>query len=111
MEGLENVSRLENAVVFASLGIRIFPETPIYQRAIDEGVITKDKSLLNPVFYFSPEVTPESLNNAILKSFASRMDRIYPWEKKSMKIIKAFHDQGYRGPVWDFLLKNWENGK
>lgn len=111
MEGLENISRLEKAVVFASLGIRIFPGTHIHRKALDEGFITKGRSLLNPVFYFSPEITPEFLNDAILKSFKYRMDRVYPWEKKSMKIIKAFHDQGYRGPVWDFILRNWENGK
>lgn len=111
MKGLENISKLEKAVVFASLGIRIFPGTHIHRKAIDEGFITEGRSLLSPIFYFSPDITPEFLNDAILKSFGSRMDRVYPWEKKSMRIIKAFHDQGYRGPVWDFLLRNWENKK
>ncbi|NCU33371.1 MAG: hypothetical protein EOM23_10700 [Candidatus Moranbacteria bacterium] len=105
------ISKLEKAVVFASLGIRIFPGTHIHRKAIDEGFVTEDRSLLSPVFYFSPDITPEFMNDAILKSFDSRMDRVYPWEKKSMRIIKAFHDQGYRGPVWDFLLRNWENKK
>ncbi|MFO7560788.1 MAG: radical SAM protein [Desulfobacterales bacterium] len=42
--------------VFASLGIRIYPDAPIYNIALQEGVITDRTNLLEPVFYISEKL-------------------------------------------------------
>lgn len=102
-QGLFNLDRLENCVVFASTGVRVIPGTPIHGRAVKEGMLSSDKDLLEPFFYFSEGVTSDYLDQAIKNSFGSRMDRVYPFEKDAEK-VRAFHKLGYRGPLWDMLL-------
>jgi radical SAM superfamily enzyme YgiQ (UPF0313 family) len=102
-EGLANIARLENCVVFAATGIRVIPGTPMHQRALKEGAVSAEDNLLEPVFYFSPDVTAEYLDTTISGSFSARADRIYPIESNS-EMATAFHKRGYRGPVWDLLI-------
>lgn len=102
-EGLANIARLGTCVVFAATGVRVIPGTPIYLRAVKEGVVSSKDTLLEPLFYFSADITAEYLDKAIAKSFGSRIDRVYPMDRESER-AKAFHKMGYRGPVWDLLL-------
>lgn len=104
LQGLENINHLENCVVFASLGVRIFPHTAMYERALQENVITRETDLLEPVFYFSKDIRAAWIHEALLKSFAGREDRIYP-DGQLLDKTSAFHLLGYRGPVWDYILK------
>lgn len=103
LEGLANLERLENCVVFAATGIRVFPETPVHKRAIKEGAMSTENDLLEPWFYFSPGVSFDYLDREIRRSFGSRIDRVYPTDRDIGK-IKALHGAGHRGPVWDLLL-------
>ncbi|PHR30238.1 MAG: B12-binding domain-containing radical SAM protein [Desulfotalea sp.] len=103
-EGLANIERLDNSVVFAFAGIRVFPDTAIHERAIADGIITADRSLLDPVFYYSPKISREKIVSAIRSSFASRMDRIYPCHEFEGRIA-SLHKMGFVGPLWDLTLK------
>ena len=47
--------------VFASLGIRIYRDAPIYDVAIREGLITPETNLLQPVFYISPRLGEDAM--------------------------------------------------
>ncbi len=47
--------------VFASLGIRIYPDAPIYDIALKEGVITDQTNLLEPVFYISERLGEDAI--------------------------------------------------
>ena len=106
-EGLLNIDGLKDSVVFGSIGVRIFPHTNLYERALAEKTINKDTNLLEPVFYFSQDVDHEWMDQQILESFYGRADRIYPGGLEADK-TSAFHLFGYRGPVWDYILKKGE---
>jgi radical SAM superfamily enzyme YgiQ (UPF0313 family) len=41
-----------------TVGIRIYPDTPLARRAVDEGTITANDSLLVPRFYLAPDLEP-----------------------------------------------------
>ena len=101
--GLANIERLERCVVFAFNGIRILPKTPLYTLAMNQGIISGGDNLLNPVFYFSPDISREMVHENVRQSFGSRPDRVYPPGKDTDK-VRAFHRLGYRGPIWDLLL-------
>ena len=107
-EGLSNINRLDNCVVFASTGVRVIPGTPIHKRGVMEGMVSSSEDLIEPFFYFSREVTVAYLDKAIRRSFSNRMDRVYPFEKDLEK-VRAFHRLGYRGPIWDMLLGKRNN--
>ncbi len=47
--------------VFASLGIRIYPDAPIYQTALQEGRLSVQEELLQPVYYLSTALEADAL--------------------------------------------------
>jgi hypothetical protein len=102
-EGLANIERLERCVVLAYCGVRILPGTHVRDVAVAEGTIAADDELLDAKFYLSPGVTMEGLDKALTESFGSRIDRIWPPDRDLDK-VRAFHQMGYRGPIWDLLL-------
>lgn len=103
-EGLANLEMLEKCVIFAFVGIRILPQTGIHARAIADGIVKKEDSLLHPVFYFSPHISQAMLDQEIRKSFSGQMNRVYPCHEFEGRVI-ALHEMGYVGPLWDFILK------
>ncbi len=102
-EGLKNISKLPTSVVFSYAGIRIFPGTGLHKRALADGIITRDQSLLQPVFYFSPHVSKHFLDTELQKSFKGRMDRIFLYDNME-QTVKTLHQMGHDGPVWDGLI-------
>ena len=104
LEGLENIDRLPVSVVFAYLGIRIFPGTHLQRRGLDEGLIRPDQSLLRPAYYFSPQVTSDFMETRLSRSFANRMDRIFLYDKVA-ESITMLHQMGLDGPGWDGLIR------
>jgi len=103
-EGLYNLQQLEHTVVFAFSGIRILPDTPIFNLALREGLVAHDTSLREPTYYFSPMVDAAVMNDTIAASFRGRRDRIFPPEEgqKRLSIMQRF---GYRGLLWDTLIR------
>jgi radical SAM superfamily enzyme YgiQ (UPF0313 family) len=101
-EGLKNVECLAETVVFAFAGIRILPHTAIHRRAIADGVIGRDRSLLTPAYYFSPAIEPTRLDATLRAAWANRVDRIYPCSEVQGR-IDFLHGQGYVGPLWDLM--------
>jgi hypothetical protein len=107
-EGLENISRLQNTVVFACAGVRVIPRTLVHQLALAQGQVKAEDPLLDPKYYFAPGIDPQRMHAQLLEGFAGRKDRIYPPTQDLAK-IEAFHALGYRGPVWDMLLGRRES--
>lgn len=103
-EGLSNIESLDGCVVFGSIGVRLFPHTKIYERALEEKIITSETNLVEPTFYFSQNVDNKWMHQRILKSFERRTDRVYPSGMDADR-TGAFHLFGHRGPVWDYILK------
>jgi len=108
--GLDNVAKLDRCVIFASIGVRVFPATPIYNRLTAENPLFPGRDLLEPFFHFSPDVRPDRLHDRLLASFADRRDRIYPGGGESER-TGAFHRMGYRGPLWDLILRERPAGR
>jgi hypothetical protein len=109
-EGLKNIQRLEKCVVFAFCGIRLHPDTEIYTRALREGILSAKDSLLKPVYYFSPNLDLEGMNQRITIAFRGRRDRIFP-PSEGLVRMATMNRFGYRGLLWDKLVsfKNRKN--
>ena len=98
-EALRNMELLKNAFVMAFSGIRILPGTALHGRAIEEGILTGTDSLLRPIFYFSPGMDRESINDAIRKAFGKRKNRIFPPAEGYMRLraLRLFGLHGFYG--------------
>jgi lipid biosynthesis B12-binding/radical SAM protein len=103
-EGLANLNRLEKCIVFPFAGIRLLPGTSLASRAVAEGVIPADQSLLEPIFYFSPGLQGIDLNRELTAAFSGRLDRIYP-VSTIIDHLAMLHRMGHVGPLWDYLLR------
>ena len=78
LEGINNISRLEQVPSFVFMGIRILPNTPIEAIARREGVISDDHNLLYPTFYFSPAVPKEQMYNTLEAGFKNVKHVVFP---------------------------------
>ena len=102
-EGLANLARLEHTVVFAFSGIRLLSKSPLHARAIREGLVTADQSLLHPLYYFAPGLDREGMNATIEQAFHGCRDRIFP-PSEGQKRMQVMQDFGFRGLLWDKLI-------
>ena len=57
-QSLAFADSLELDALRTTVGIRIYPDTPLAQRAFEEGVITPGDDLLRPRFYLAPGLKP-----------------------------------------------------
>ena len=87
--------------IIAMTGIRIFPGTPLFHRALAEGVITAETSLLEPVFYISPLVG-ERLGPLVTGEALKRRNWIVPGLEINMSdsMLEVLRHFRGRGPLW-----------
>jgi radical SAM superfamily enzyme YgiQ (UPF0313 family) len=103
-EGFENSRRLEGAIVMAVVGMRIYPGTALFQRAVAEGQVEKTANLLNPVYYVSRELDREEIFRR-LQQFA----RLCPnWivgdpSPAYASLVERLRRRGVIGPLWSYL--------
>jgi lipid biosynthesis B12-binding/radical SAM protein len=102
-EGLDNLLLLKGCVIFGFSGIRILPGTILHQRAIDEGFVKKEDSLLKTAFYFSPEIDIDSMNDAILNAFKRQRYWMFP-PSAANEMQRRMEDFGFKGPQWHRIL-------
>ena len=43
--------------IICTIGLRIYPRTRLAQTALEEGMVTPETDLSEPVFYYSPHIT------------------------------------------------------
>ncbi len=103
-QGIDNLNGLDNCVVFPFSGIRLYKGTPLYSQAKKEGIVEPETSLLKPLYYFSPKIDPDAMNESLIKGFSGRRDRVFPPSdgQDRMNVLRRF---GYRGLLWDTLIK------
>lgn len=102
-QGLANLERLRQTVIFAYIGIRILPGTGIHKRALEDGLIFLETDLVAPLFFYSQKVTRESIDNRLRQSFGRRKDRVFPVSERE-HLIAMLHQMGHIGPLWDLLI-------
>jgi radical SAM superfamily enzyme YgiQ (UPF0313 family) len=91
-------------VAFFNVGIRIYPGTELESIARQQGVLSRPpEEMLAPLFYLSPEVDADWLNQELKKSMKSQMNFIN-MATMGHSILPAVHRIshaiGLRPPLW-----------
>ncbi len=91
--------------VLAFLGIRIYPNTPLYGIAVAEGMIAEGDDLLAPRFYLSPGIEAGALQTAIRSHAEARPNWVVPGLgiRSDPALLAALRRNGHRGPLWTLL--------
>jgi radical SAM superfamily enzyme YgiQ (UPF0313 family) len=103
-QSFENSQRLAGATILAVVGMRIYPGTPLFERALGEGRISRDTDLLTPAYYLAPDLTAESVF-AQLEEFA----RLSPsWivgdpPPAYINLVRRLRGRGVVGPLWGYF--------
>jgi radical SAM superfamily enzyme YgiQ (UPF0313 family) len=100
----QNSLRLEGAVMMAVVGMRIYPGTPLFKRAVAEGRLAAEADLLQPAYYLAPGLTREGVFGQ-LNEFSRRspnwitgdLDPAYE------KLVIRLRQRGVAGPLWSYF--------
>lgn len=107
-ETFSHSAELTNTVIFPYIGMRIYPQTELFERALQEGRISGRESLLNPVYYVSDQIKIDTIKP---RALATGTKWIFP-DDASEEMILRFRAKKRRGPLWEYFkyLNRNENG-
>lgn len=106
LESFALMDEVEPTAVIAMTGIRVFPGTPLYGRAVAEGAVPADKALLEPIFYISPEIR-EGLCDLVTAEAMERRNWVAPGLEINMSdpLLEAMRHFPVRGPLWKMIRR------
>lgn len=104
LESFALMDELEPTAVITMTGIRIYPHTALHRTAIDEGVIQESTSLLEPVFYISPQIR-DCFAELITSEAMKRRNWIAPGLEvnASSAMLDAIRMFKVKGPLWKMI--------
>lgn len=105
-ETMNRMEELGKAAFFLLCGVRIFPHTPLYDLAVEDGQIRPDQNLLSPVFYRSKDVTTEAIIDRVQKQARGRINWVYgDGGEETERVVTRMYARGRTGPLWELLLR------
>ncbi len=105
LEGIENIKNLKKTVSFIFMGIRILPGTGLERIARIEGILSGSQDLLEPVYYISPNIDKQWLEETLTKAFSGVRHCIFPPDVMDTS-LQFLHKLGYSGSMWDMLISS-----
>jgi radical SAM superfamily enzyme YgiQ (UPF0313 family) len=104
-ETLLALESLPKAAFFFFCGIRIYPDTALYDIALKEGKISAGQDLLAPVFYRAGTLSAELIEAKIASQAAGRINWITGSGGKRMeKLLARQYARGQVGPLWEQVI-------
>jgi anaerobic magnesium-protoporphyrin IX monomethyl ester cyclase len=91
---------------YLTVGLRVYPGTTLHRIAMDEGVVGKDANLLDPTFYFSPELDFTTVVGRLRRfaaghprfMFSADSDsRVLPWLTRAASVLRL------PKPHWQYM--------
>ncbi|BCS54298.1 lipid biosynthesis B12-binding/radical SAM protein [Geobacter sp. SVR] len=106
MESFHLMDELEPTAVIAMTGIRIYPNTRLYETALAEGVVTPATDMLEPVFYIAPQVRG-FFSELITTEAMQRRNWVVPGLEvnTSSAMLDAIRLFQVKGPLWKLIKK------
>lgn len=104
-ETLARAEDLSGAVLFFFCGLRIYPGTPLRERAEREGQIAADASLLEPTYYQPRGLTLEEIPRLVSAQARGRTHWVVGSGGDDVsRVVERLHRRGRVGPLWEKML-------
>ncbi len=105
-QSLDGIEQLDKAVFFFFLGIRIYPGTALYELAIAEKKLDRRTDMLHPVFYQPDDIDRDAIEALVQDRAKGRGNWVIgSGGAKTAAIIRALHQRGLTGPLWEHLIR------
>lgn len=97
--------KIRPTAVIALVGIRIYPNTLLFRRAIKDSLIEKDRNLLEPVFYLTPKIDTATIFQKVSEYAKSQPNWILPSFniRYNTHTLTLLRKMGTKGPLWNIL--------
>lgn len=97
-------------LVYLSVGLRIYPRTPLHEIAINEGIIEENESILYPQFYINRKLGKRRLQDILTQLISGRPNCLFasestPDEEMLNKAIKKRTEEKLNEPMFRTLLR------
>lgn len=103
---LRHVEQLKKTVLFFFCGIRIYPHTRLYDRALAEGQIDANQDLLAPVFYHTDALGSDDIITTVQTQSRNRINWVVgSGGEETAQLLTRLYDRGYTGPLWEYLIR------
>ncbi len=101
-ETIEHSKLLRHTVFFPYVGMRIYPNTLLHRRCVEEGLFGADESLLEPRYYITPDFDLESCRQMALQTGKAW---VFPDDEPSEMMSMLKLKRNKKGPLWEYLRK------
>ncbi len=95
-----NSQKIQYSVFFPFIGMRIYPFTRLHQIAVEEGFITPDNDLVEPVYYIAQDF---DLDQAKKDALNTGKAWVFPDDPKGDIINQLRIKKNKKGPLWEYL--------
>jgi radical SAM superfamily enzyme YgiQ (UPF0313 family) len=104
LHGFENSKQLRDSIIIAVVGMRIYPGTALFERAIAERRISRDANLLSPHYYVAPDLQPAEIFHQ-LQDFAQRSPNwiVGDPDPSYSDLVARLRRRGIIGPLWSYF--------
>lgn len=96
-----------STLVIVTTGLRVLPGTALAERAVAEGVIPRDASLVDAAFYFSPQASERWLLERVNQAIRRRPNVVHTAEEgggmMGFLLERSLAFLGAPPPYWRFL--------
>jgi len=101
---------------FITTGIRVYPGTGLHERAIRDGVVEADDTLLMPSFYFTPKLAPQMARDILQQGLVNGGRCIFPSDTRfsSLATLRCMGTLlRLPGPFWRYagFLNRFTGGR
>lgn len=104
-ETVRNSKRLRDNVFLPLAGLRIVPNTELFEIARADGQLTPDADILTPCFYLAPGLTADRIWHIVEDDLDSRRGWMLPDVCEHMpRVMRRMRGHGTKGPLWEHLL-------
>lgn len=104
-ESLSEMDRLEKTVLFIFNGMRIYPHTSLYEIALQEGQLSPEQSILEPVFFNPSSISLTDIALQVESHARGRMHWIRAaGGEQTSEILTRMYRRGHTGPLWEYLI-------
>jgi len=98
-ETFKNSQLIDNTVFFPYVGMRIYPGTELFDKAVSEGRIKDRSELLNPVYYISENIATDTLKE---RAALTGKRWIFP-DFDNSDVVNRLRQRNRKGPLWEYL--------
>jgi radical SAM superfamily enzyme YgiQ (UPF0313 family) len=105
-ESLGNIDKLNKTFCFFYIGIRILPQTAMYDIALREGKITTSTNLLKPIFYEADDIDRHSIEELVRARVGKRINCLVGSSgPDEIRAVNKMYSRGHTGPLWEHLIR------